>query len=355
MHQAGRYRLLGGPGSPYSLKMRAILRYRRLPHTWVVPSKPRFRDPEGELARADKGIIPVMQLPDGRYWADSTPMILALEDMHPGTRSVLPDDPADRFLALLLEDLADEWLVFAMFDYRWAEPVDQQFCARRQMAGWYGAMPAKEFDEVVTFFLNRQVKMLARAGDLSANRPLWQEGYRRVLEAIELQLQRSRYLFGSRPSIADFGLYGQLSQLSIDPTPSDIIRRSAVRAYQWTHDLDDASGIEGEWRDPHEPLSPGVTALLALAGDTYLPFLVANAAAIATGANPYNFEHGGKSYPNPTRSYKRRCLLWLKAGLAAVEGEPRQRLEAILRQHGCWEPLQFNPGEQDMVPPLVPL
>lgn len=355
MNQTGRYRLLGGPGSPYSLKMRAVLRYRRIPHNWVVPNKPRFRDPDGELAKADKGIIPVMQVPDGRYWADSTPMILALEEMHPGERSVLPDDPADRFLALLLEDLADEWLVFAMFDYRWADPVDQEFCARRQMAGWYGAMPGPEFEEVVSFFLNRQVKMLARAGDLSANRPLWQEGYRRVLEAIELQVQHSRYLFGGRPSIADFGLYGQLSQLAIDPTPSVVIRRDAVRTYQWTQDMDDASGIDGAWRDPHEPLGAGVAALLTLAGDTYLPFLVANAAAMAAGTNPYDLQHGGKSYPNPTRSYKRRCLLWLKAALADVKGEARARLEMILRQYDCWEPLQFAPGEEKMVPPLVPL
>jgi glutathione S-transferase len=238
------------------------LRYRRIPHNWIVPNKPRFRDPDGELAKADKGIIPVMQVPDGRYWADSTPMIMALEEMHSGERSVLPDDPADRFLALLLEDLADEWLVFAMFDYRWADRVDQEFCARRQMAGWYGAMPGPEFEEVVSFFLNRQVKMLARAGDLAANRPLWQEGYRRVLEAIELQVQHSRYLFGGRPSIADFGLYGQLSQLAIDPTPSVVIRRDAVRAYQWTQDMDDASGIDGEWRDPQQPLGAGVAALL---------------------------------------------------------------------------------------------
>jgi glutathione S-transferase len=348
-----RYRVIGGPGSPYSFKMRAVLRYRRIPHDWVVP--PKFRDPEGELAKAGKGIIPVMQLPDGRYWADSTPMILALEQMHPDRRSVLPDDPADRFLALLVEDIADEWLVFAMFDFRWAEQVDQEFCARRQMAGWFGAMPGAEFDKVVDFFRNRQIGMLARAGDLKTNRRLWQEGYARVLEAVELQVQHSRFFFGGRPSIGDFGLYGQLSQLAVDPTPSEIMRRDAVRTYQWMHDLDDASGIEGDWRDPHATLGAGVVALLDLAGDTYLPFLVANADAIAAGAKTYDLKLRGKSFPNPTRSYKRRCLLWLKAALAEVQGEPRIRLEKILKAHGCWEPLQFAPGEDKMVPPLVPL
>jgi hypothetical protein len=197
--------------------------------------------------------------------------------------------------------------------------------------------------------------MLARAGDLSTNRPLWTEGYRRVLQAVEKQLEHSRFFFGSRPSIADFAHYGQLSQLAIDPTPSEIIRSEAVRTYQWQFDLDDASGIEGEWRDVNAPLGPGVVALLQLAGDTYLPFLVANAAAIAAGTKTYDLKLNGETYPNPTRSYKRRCLLWLKAALAEVKGEPRERLESILKQYGCWEPLQFQPGEDKMVPPLVPL
>jgi len=78
-------------------------------------------------------------------------------------------------------------------------------------------------------------------------------------------------------------------------------------------------------------------------------------AAIAAGTKAYELKLHGKSYPNPTRSYKRRCLLWLKAALAEIEGEPRARLKTILEQHGCWEPLQFQPGEQKLVPPLVPL
>jgi hypothetical protein len=197
--------------------------------------------------------------------------------------------------------------------------------------------------------------MLARAGDLARNRPLWQDAYRRFLAAIELQMQHSRFLFGGRPSIADFGIFGQFSQMSVDPTPADIMRRDAVRAYQWTHDLDDASGVEGDWRDPHEPLGAGVAALLDLAGDVYLPFLIANAAAIASGVKNYDLTLGGVAYPNPTRAYKRRCLLWLKAELAGVEGEPRARLEAILRRHRLWDALQFAPGEAAQAPPLAPL
>lgn len=59
------YRLLGGPGSPYSLKMRAVLRHRRLPHTWAVPTG--FPGQGAELLKADKKMTPIMQLPDGHY------------------------------------------------------------------------------------------------------------------------------------------------------------------------------------------------------------------------------------------------------------------------------------------------
>ena len=343
-----RYRLLGGPGSPYSLKMRAVLRYRRLPHNWIVPQG--YINEGGELATSGKKIIPIVQPPEGGiYWADSTPMILELERRHPGQRSVLPDDPAQRFLARLIEDFADELFVLVLFDFRWDKEVDQAFCARRQMAGWLGAMPTAQFDEIIEKFRARQTILLAALGDRTVNRPLLHEIYAEVLEAIEAQLKVNRFMFGERPSIADFGLYGQLSQNAIDPTPSKIMRDTAVRTWQWVQDMDDASGIEGNWLDSGSPQGPGVQKLMTLIGEVYLPYMVACARAAAEGARTVSVTLRGQPFVTRAGLYKPRCLGALKLALAEALAEGAPGLEAVLRQYNCWDALQLAPGEAETI------
>ena len=351
MAEARLYRILGGPGSPYSLKMRAVMRYRRLPYTWTVPTG--FPGQADELLAAGKGIIPVIQSPEGEYWADSTPMILELERRYPGTRSLLPRNPADRFLARLIEDFADEWMVLILFDYRWAAEIDQKFCSRRQLASWLGAMPGAEFDSIVDQFTDRQTQLLAKMGDREINRPLLQATYGDTLQAMEEQQDASRFLFGSRPSIADFGVYAQLSQTAIDPSPSAIMRRDAVRTFQWVHDMDDLSGIEGAWRNPTaEPLGPGVLKLLKLIGEVYLPFMAANAKAVRAGDATTTAELRGMPMVARANRYKMRCLTTLKLALRDALAEGAEDLEELLTQYGCWNALQLLPGELDDFAPL---
>ena len=108
----------GSYGSPYSMKMRAVLRYRRIPHQWI-PRDSEFDD----LPEPSVRLQPTLAFPDemGNYpdsMVDSSPQIMRLEGLE-AERSVVPADPALAFLDHLLEDFADEWCTKMMYHYRW--------------------------------------------------------------------------------------------------------------------------------------------------------------------------------------------------------------------------------------------
>src|SRR5215813_8527503 len=117
------YVLYGLNPSPYSVKMRAILRYRRIPFVWNGAGNPR----DVAVAAHLPPVIPVLRFPDGRLMNDSTPLAQALEREHPRERSIIPDDPAHAYLSDLLEDFADEWVTKMMFHYRWYYAADRSF------------------------------------------------------------------------------------------------------------------------------------------------------------------------------------------------------------------------------------
>ena len=118
-----RIALTGAPGSPYTRKMLAVLRYRRIPYRLLLPANPALAD----LPTAKVSLLPTFFLPNERgeieAVVDSTPLIRRLEADFEG-RSILPADPAIAFLDELLEDYADEWLTKPMFHYRWSYAAD---------------------------------------------------------------------------------------------------------------------------------------------------------------------------------------------------------------------------------------
>ena len=93
--------LSGQYGSPYSMKMRAVLRYRHIPFRWV-PRNSKWDD----LPDPPVMLIPVIVYPNadgthGEATIDSSPQIMRLEGEYTG-RSVVPTDPALAFIDWLI-------------------------------------------------------------------------------------------------------------------------------------------------------------------------------------------------------------------------------------------------------------
>jgi hypothetical protein len=345
-----RYRLFGSIGSPYALKLRALMRYQRLPFDWVPTSLDWVPDglshtPLSERARRQiehiqPPVIPVVYFPkDNSYRNDSTFVALALDEAA-GPHSIVPPDPGIALLSHLLEDMADEWAVKIAFHYRWGYPPDSAFKSRivvGELLG--GGFDCSTQIAAAKKFAERQIGRMPLVGSTPGNAPLIVETFKRALVAFDALEETATFIFGARPILADFGWYGQLVSLATDPTPWAIMRERAPGVFPYLQLLEDASGIDEEWSSLTASVPPSAIALLQLAGEVYLPFLEANAKAFAAGEKAFSFSALGLPYSQGTFKYQAKCLQWLRDEAKALRGESRDRTYAILQATGCFNAL----------------
>lgn len=330
-------RIVGSPGSPYSRKLRAVLRYRRIPHAWINQGS---AESEG-LPVPRVVLLPQLLVagPDGEVAAhtDSTPLIRRLEGEY-SARSVVPEDPALAFLDALVEDYADEWLTKAMFHYRWAYQADAAQAAA--MLPRWGRTDQREEIAVAMgkAFAERQIGRLGVVGSSADTAAVIERSYLRLLRILDRRLTVSRFVFGSRPAAADFALFGQLTQLAaFDPTPTAIARREAPRVAAWVDVVEDLSGIEpaGDgWIDRHLA-GEALGELLGEIGRVYVPFLLANADALARGADRVECTIDGHAWAQKPFPYQGKCLRWLREGYRALAAADRHGVDAALAGSGC--------------------
>lgn len=328
----------GAFSSPYSLKMRAVLRYRHIPFRWVLRNS-RWDD----LPDVPVKIIPVLAFPDpdgrhGETMVDSSPQIDRLEADYSG-RSVVPSDPALAFLDLLIEDYADEWVTKMMYHYRWAYepdiekagrllPIDQNMQADDEML-------ARAHD----YIIERQVGRRALVGSTDANRPIIEAAYLRLLALLQRHFGQHDFLLGDRPGRGDFAVFGQLKpMLWWDPTPMAIAVERAPRVMHWIERVDDLSwwsvdGDSGWWATGALPGS--VHELLAEIGSSYAPFLVANSEALMSGADQVVCVTADGEYRQSPFKYQAKCHGWLRQAYAALGPDSRATVDGLLAGTGC--------------------
>ena len=335
--------IIGNEGSPYSRKMRAVLRYRRIPHRWMVQRGPEYVAPP----KVPVEVIPVLVWHDEsgamkESMVDSTPQIRRLEKEFTG-RSILHPDPALEFVSSLIEDYADEWCTKLMFHYRWADESGIEWARRHLMRQINPSVPAAQLEQFADWFAKRQVERCWVVGSNAETAPIIEAGYQRLLNLLEVLVESRAFLFGDRPAAADFGLYGQLTQLCLfDPTSMRIAYETAPRVVAWTQRLEDLSGWhtdDSQWLGREEAMN-ALMPLLKEIGLTYVPFLLANAAAKAAGAENMECEIQGTRWQQKTFPYQAKCLKWLREHFASLTAQGQSWLRAYLESAGCGALLQ---------------
>ena len=330
----------GLPGSLYSMKMLAYLRFRHLPYQFMQETPEALQQRGYPVARPV--LLPMFFLRDATSGArvartDSTPLIRQFEaqDEH---RSALPPDPALGFVADLIEDYADEWMTKMMFHYRWAHADNAAFVDEPLAYSMAPQMPGDTARAAAAQFARRQIDRLRYVGSTEATGPLIEGSYARVLSILDDLLGAQPFVLGARPSVADFAIYGQLSQLvRVDPVPMRICRERAPRLLAWVDRVADLSGQEvapGGWPGL-EDLLPALGPLLHEIGRTYAPYALANHQAHGAGAQSFARRIDGQIWEQQVFGYQAKCLTVLRAAFAELDDVDRQRVLSALEGTGC--------------------
>ena len=322
------YRLFGSELSPYSVKVRSYLRYKGIPHEWI----PRSAKTQAEFQKYAKlPLIPLLVTPQDEAMQDSTPIIERLETLHPDP-PLQPSDPVLAFLSVLIEEYADEWLNKPMFHYRWSYEADQRATADRIAAQMLGDVPEAERTKASEAVRQRMVGRLSLVGSNPGTAPVIEASFLRVLDIVEAHLASRPNLFGGRPCLADFGLWGQLYETSIDPTAGAIIRGNYPNVAAWVARMLQPKAT-GDF-ESRETLLPGLHRLLRdeVAG-IFLPWSTANAAALRDGSKTVSLPLGGRDFAQEPQKYHARSLGVLRQKRAALAGNTA--LTDILEATGC--------------------
>jgi len=323
--------------SYFSGKMQAYLAFKGIAHrtheiTWAELV-------DRVAPRTGLVEVPVVECADGTFLRDTTAMIEWFERQYPAA-SVLPDDPGAAFVCRLLEDYADEGLWRPALYYRWAFPKDAELYARRFTEDFlsYPLTPAAVLRRTVR---DRQQRVYLRGeGITSANRVDVERHYTDELADLEAIFRRRPFLFGERPSLADFGYFASMFRhFGIDPTPARIMRNIAPAVYEWVARMWNARGSRlggTAFASSDGGLPADLEPLLARAARRYLPALHANARAVADGRSHYSVSLEGLEYPQmravPFQAWRRTVLQRELAALTSAAAPP---VRAMLERTGC--------------------
>jgi glutathione S-transferase len=298
-----KYTIWGSVLSPFSLKVRAMCDFAHVDYDWLpgdggVIQGLRFnrrvqRLKAGRLPLTyplrdeldEYPLVPFLFADDGSNLYDSTAIAHWLDHHHgTDTRRLIPRHPTCELVARLIDDHFDEFGLYVAHHHRWVTSAKDNDADQRVADEMAKPLPALGRRRFAQWFARRQVRRLPYLfsvapdgyrveglprGLTPPSRPgfpethtLLDEAFNRSLDLVEGVLRERPFLFGSRFTLADASVYGELGMNTSDPSAERIIAERAPTVRAWLERLHrhGASKLE----DGDDPTPAHISALAPL-------------------------------------------------------------------------------------------
>ena len=337
----------GSKISYYTGKLETYLRFRSIPYALQPTVGNRTK------LESNVGIVqmPVVEMADGRWMTDTTPIIYWIDSSC--SDSIYPLNPEMRFLALLIEDYADEWLWRPAMYYRWIDRIDRQNAAETLYLELVkGTLPIPRF-LALNLLKRRQLGGYVRGdGVASKTRNHVKQSYFATIDKLQAILEIRPFLLGGSLTIADIGMMGPMFRhFGQDPTPAEIMRQRAPAVFEWVARMwnsESGQNKENLLESVDEPLE----SLLTEVCETHLPQLKQNAIAFGNGKRRYDQTIQDCSYQNvPMSRYRVWCLEELRRHWNEIGSEAQSNLKRTLKSPEAsilWDQSKLAPSNYDL-------
>ena len=236
-------------------------------------------------------VMPVVQTREGDWLQDTTDIITRLEALHP-TPSISPPAGLASVLSMLLEAWADEWWIPIAMHYRWTFAENY---ALFENEGGKALLP-----HAPTIVRNKAIAVAARllrsylpaVGVVPEQYGVMEDWTNATLDELETHFENSSYLFGARPTVADFALVGPMyGHLNRDPMPKRTLLDTRPHLQSWVnrvHGGVPASSASATESQLPETLTPILRAVL----QEFLPMVWAGVDEVKRHVTKHNSRVG---------------------------------------------------------------
>ena len=239
------YVLHGWQLSYFSGKTRAYLRYKNVPFVdhEVDAFTLLYRVPR----KTGATVMPVVVTPEGEWLQDSKHIVDVVEQRF-ADKPVRPTTPRQRIAAELIELWADEFWIPTAMHYRWSYPENYALFESDAGKALLPHFPRFAQRRIAAYVAGTLRGYLPSVGVVPAQLATMERWTQAMLDALDRHFATLPYLFGSKPSIADFGLLGPLyAHLGRDPVPRRLLIEPRPQLRAWIERMNAPPPQEGRY------------------------------------------------------------------------------------------------------------